>query len=112
MTSAYSTGRAFMPLPGSFIDVLEYKVSPLVAAVSNTSEKVRGLGCCSSCNTAPGEALIMVSAQHDKGCCGHVSMPTVACCTACLIRAAPVGSDIREIVRRRCKSWTPRWTRS
>jgi len=41
MTSAYSTGRAFMPLPGSLIDVLEYKVSPLVAAVSHTSEKVR-----------------------------------------------------------------------
>ena len=29
-----------MPLPGSFIDVLEYKVSPLVAAVSQTGEKV------------------------------------------------------------------------
>ena len=41
MTSAYSTGRAFMPLPGSLIDVLEYKVSPLVAAVSQTSEKVQ-----------------------------------------------------------------------
>ena len=49
MTSAYSTGRAFMPLPGSLIDVLEYRVSPLVAAVSTTGEKVRLQGAQATC---------------------------------------------------------------
>ena len=41
MTTAYNSGRAFMPLPGALISVLEDKVQPLVSAVSETSEKVR-----------------------------------------------------------------------
>ncbi len=70
MTSAYSTGRAFMPLPGSLIDVLEYKVSPLVAAVSQTSEKV-GLPQCLSALINP----FMTNLFHLTEATAPVSLP-------------------------------------
>lgn len=39
MSTAYSSGRSLVPLPGSLIEVLEGKVQPLVEAMSEQSEK-------------------------------------------------------------------------